>query len=221
MRIFDEGLPKYWSAYLRIFTLTNYRSRKQLAVEPRQLILVLGGARSGKSTFAEQFAAARGGRVTYLATAQADDEEMRLRIAKHRAERPAGWQTRECPLDPAAALRDAAADTDCFLLDCCTLLVSNLLLADTETANERVNRALDDLLAAYRKADADLIIVSNEVGLGLVPEYPLGRQYRDLLGWGNQRLARQADAVYYLVAGFPLDVKQLACSPLGSAGGHA
>ena len=141
---------------------------------------------------------------------------MRARIAKHRAERPAQWRTLECPLDPAAAVRAAAQDTDCFLLDCYTLLVSNLLLADTDSADETVQSATDALLTAYREADADLIIVSNEVGLGLVPEYPLGRQYRDLLGRINQYLARQADAVYYLVAGFPLDVKKLACSPLAA-----
>ncbi len=100
------------------------------------------------------------------------------------------------------------------MLDCYTLLVSNLLLADTDSAEETVQRVTDALLTAYREADADLIIVSNEVGLGLVPEYPLGRQYRDLLGRINQCLARQADAVYYLVAGFPLDVKKLPVSPL-------
>ena len=181
--------------------------------QSRQLILVLGGARSGKSTFAQRWAAAHGGRVTYLATAQALDEEMAARIANHRAERPAQWGTLECPFDPAAAIRAAAGETDCFLLDCLTLLVSNLLLADPPSAAETVRCAMDGLLAAAREADADLIIVSNEVGLGLVPEYPLGRQYRDLLGCVNQRLAAQANAVYYLVAGIPLDVKQLACSP--------
>lgn len=184
-----------------------------MADASRQLILVLGGARSGKSTFAERLAASRSECVTYLATAQAYDEEMVARIAKHRADRPSHWATRECPLDPAAAMRDAAATTDCFLLDCLTLLVSNLLIADTQSADETVFSAIDGILAAYREAEADLILVSNEVGLGLVPEYPLGRQYRDLLGKVNQRLAAQADAVYYLIAGLPLDVKKLACSP--------
>jgi len=185
-----------------------------MPMKSRQLTLVLGGARSGKSTFAEKFAMAHGGRVTYLATANPSDEEMRLRIAKHRADRPEQWRTLECPLDPASAMRAAAVDTDCFLLDCCTLLVSNLLLADTESAEKTVNSMIDALLAAYHEADADLIIVSNEVGLGLVPEYPLGRLYRDLLGRVNQRLASQADTVYYLIAGFPLDVKKLTSFPL-------
>ncbi len=177
------------------------------------ITLVLGGARSGKSAFAERLAGAHGGRVTYLATAQAFDDEMTARIAKHRAERPTAWRTAECPLDPAAAMR-AHADTDCFLLDCLTLLVSNLLLADENDAEVHVQSALDALLAATAETGADLILVSNEVGLGLVPEYPLGRRYRDLLGNVNRRLAADAAHVYYLVAGLPLDVKALACSPI-------
>jgi len=185
-------------------------SRITMHKSPAQLTLILGGARSGKSTFAERLAATRDGRVTYLATAQAHDDEMVARIAKHRADRPPHWRTVECPLDPAAALRAHAAETDCFLLDCLTLLVSNLLLADLESCEQTVQRALDALLTAYREAETDLILVSNEVGLGLVPEYPLGRTYRDLLGRANQHLAAQADAVYYLVAGLPLNVKALA-----------
>ncbi len=190
-----------------------------MAAASRQLILILGGARSGKSTFGERLAATLGERITYLATAEASDDEMQARIARHRAERPAQWTTRECPFDPAAALRAAAPETDCFLLDCLTLLVSNLLLADPASAEETVHCAMDALLTAYRETEAALIIVSNEVGLGLVPEYPLGRQYRDLLGKVNQRLAREADAVYYLVAGFPLDIKKLAVLRRFSTGG--
>jgi len=172
-----------------------------------QLILILGGARSGKSTFAERLAAGRGERITYLATGAACDEEMAERIARHRAERPAAWRTVECPLDPAAAVRAHAADTDCFLLDCATLLVSNLLLAEDSAGEETVCRALDALLAAYREDMTNLIIVSNEVGLGLVPEYPLGRLYRDALGRFNQQVAAAADTVYFLVAGLPLEIK--------------
>jgi adenosylcobinamide kinase/adenosylcobinamide-phosphate guanylyltransferase len=175
------------------------------------LILILGGARSGKSTYAEQLAA-RYPRVTYLATGQAYDEEMAARIARHQAERPAGWRTVECPHDPAAAIRAHADETDCFLLDCLTLLVSNLLIAHGDEAEKAVRRATDALLAAYGEAGADLLLVSNEVGLGLVPDNPLGRAYRDLLGRTNQRLAAAADTVWYLVAGIPLDVKKLAGS---------
>jgi adenosylcobinamide kinase/adenosylcobinamide-phosphate guanylyltransferase len=178
-----------------------------------QLILILGGARSGKSTFAERLAAGRGERITYLATGTACDEEMAERIARHRAERSPAWRTVECPLGPAAALRAHAPDTDCFLLDCATLLVSNLLVAEDSKGEEDVRRALDALLAEYREAGTDLIIVSNEVGLGLVPEYPLGRLYRDVLGRFNQQVATAADAVYFLVAGLPLELKSLACAP--------
>ncbi len=138
---------------------------------------------------------------------------MTARIAKHRADRPAHWRTTECPQDPATAIRAHAGETDCYLLDCLTLLVSNLLLSEALSDEEIIRRATDDVLTAYRETGADLILVSNEVGLGLVPEYPLGRRYRDLLGKVNQRLAAQADAVYYLVAGLPLDVKALACTP--------
>lgn len=179
-----------------------------------QLLVLLGGARSGKSTHAERLAAARGARVTFLATAQAFDDEMAARIAKHQTDRPDNWRTIECPLDPAAAIRAAAGETDCFLLDCLTLWVSNLVLQDESTADDRVRRAIDDLLAAYREARTDLILVSNEVGLGLVPEYPLGRIYRDCLGRANQRVAAVADAVYFLIAGLPLDIKALALASI-------
>ena len=176
-----------------------------------QMTLILGGARSGKSTFAERMASAHA-TVTYLATAQAFDEEMVVRIAKHQSERPANWRTVECPLDPAAAMRAHAAETDCFLLDCMTLFVSNLMLLDEHTAEERIRAAVEDLIAAYQETDTDLFLVSNEVGLGLVPEYPLGRLYRDCLGRANQRLAAVADTVYFLIAGLPLDIKALAMS---------
>ncbi len=187
-----------------------------LSSDHKQLVLVLGGARSGKSTFAEQLAATRGPRITYLATAPACDAEMTARIAKHRADRPAAWRTVECPLNPAAAIHAHADDTDCFVLDCLTLLVSNLLLADETSGEAHVQRALDDVLAAFREAKADLILVSNEVGLGLVPAYPLGRQYRDVLGRVNQQLAAVADATYFLIAGLPLELNALACSPLAA-----
>ena len=182
--------------------------------ESPQLILILGGARSGKSTFAERLAAQRGTRITYLATATPDDDEMAERIAKHQAERSLAWRTVECPLDPAVAIRAHAHETDCFLLDCATLLVSNLLVTGNSPGEETVRRALDALLTAYHEAGTDLLIVSNEVGLGLVPEYPLGRLYRDVLGRFNQQAAAAADAVYFLIAGLPLELKSLACSPL-------
>lgn len=178
-----------------------------------QLILILGGARSGKSTHAEKLALELGGRdVLYVATAQAFDDEMRARIAAHRAERPAGWRTLEAPSLIAAPLAEAVGPARVVLLDCLTLLASNAMLAlgDEPTARQAeaaVDAEVSVLLAACRGGAAIWIIVSNEVGLGLVPPYPLGRAYRDALGRANQRLAAAADRVLFMVAGLPLTVK--------------
>jgi len=183
------------------------------------LSLILGGARSGKSAYAEALAAQLGPRVLYVATAEALDEEMEARIAAHRAARPPAWTTLEAPLNVGAALRahPTAAGADAILLDCLTLLVSNVLLVgdsdapelDVESAWERVRAEVDGLVEAQRELGVDLIIVSNEVGWGVVPPYSLGRTYRDCLGWANQALARAADRVVLLVAGLPLDLKAL------------
>ena len=206
-----------------------------------RFILVTGGARSGKSTFAERLAAQLaeplGGRVTYLATSETNDVEMAARVAAHRAARPAAWTTVECPLEAPAAVREHAG-APVFLLDCVTFWVTNLLFAggafggsappdegfnydkdllpagEERAASARVSAGVADLLAALAETGATMVAVSNEVGLGVVPEYPLARLYRDQLGWANQRLAAAADRVYFLVAGFPLDVTALAASPL-------
>ena len=178
-----------------------------------QLILILGGARSGKSTHAEKLALELAGPdVLYVATAQAFDDEMRARIAAHRAERPAGWRTLEAPSLIAAPLAEAVGPARGVLLDCLTLLASNAMLAlgDEPTARPAeaaVEVEVSALLAAYRAGSATWIVVSNEVGLGLVPPYPLGRAYRDALGRANQRLAAAADHVLFMVAGLPLTVK--------------
>jgi len=176
-----------------------------------RLTLVLGGARSGKSTYAEQLAHASGQPVTYVATAQAWDEEMAARIVAHQAQRPADWTTVEAPLAVGQAI--AAADpTPVVLIDCLTLLANNVLgaLLDAEdlVAAEAALRAeVDGLLAVYAEHPGVWIVVSNEVGLGIVPAYPLGRVYRDVLGRANQRLAAAADEVVFMVAGLPLKVK--------------
>lgn len=177
-----------------------------------ELILILGGARSGKSAYAERLARERGGAVLFVATATAGDDEMARRIAAHRAERPAEWRTLEAPADVAA--RVAAADpAGTILLDCVTLLVSNLLLAHEAAGEDAVAAAVagevERLLALAASDAATWIIVSNEVGMGLVPPYPLGRAYRDLLGRVNAQLAARADRAYLLVAGLPLDLKRL------------
>lgn len=178
----------------------------------RHLTLILGGARSGKSVYAERLARQHDTIVLYVATAEAHDAEMTARIAAHRAQRPVHWITLEAPRAIGQAIRWGAAGAPVVLIDCLTLLANNVItplpesIADGE-AERALNVELDDLLAAYAESDAAWIIVSNEVGLGLVPPYPLGRVYRDALGRANQRLAAMADAVLFMVAGLPLKVK--------------
>lgn len=176
------------------------------------LTLILGGARSGKSSHAERLAEGTGKSVTFLATAQALDEEMSARIQKHRAERPAGWETLEIPFN--LAVYEPEIQSDVVLLDCVTLLVSNLLmqfvkddLVDEGPFLLAVQKEIEDLIAAIRERDQEWFIISNEVGLGLVPAYQMGRVYRDALGWANQCLAREADRVILMVAGIPTTIK--------------
>jgi adenosylcobinamide kinase / adenosylcobinamide-phosphate guanylyltransferase len=188
-----------------------------------RLIVLLGGARSGKSAYGETLASQLAGEapVLYIATATASDDEMRERIARHQASRPPHWLTMEEPRNPASALHANAAPV--ALLDCVTILVANLLLAnagDQDTpdetdftsgvAEESVDRAIGDLLDAWRAQSSTLILISNEVGMGVVPPYPLGRVYRDCLGRVNARLAAEADTVLLMVAGLPIELKALA-----------
>lgn len=187
-----------------------------------RLILILGGARSGKSTFAEKLAASSGRSVAFIATATAGDEEMRARIARHRAERPQEWHTLEEPLDLAGAVQRASALADVLLLDCLTLWTSNWLmhqpgfnqdeqLTSDPFLGEKALKEIEAMLRVLRSLPAHqtLIAISNEVGLGLVPAYPLGRVYRDTLGYVNQHLARAAERVYLMVAGIAVDLKRL------------
>lgn len=172
------------------------------------LLFVTGGARCGKSRFAEGLALASGRPVTYLATMEALDDEVRARIARHRAERPGAWTTIEAPLVIIESARAAAPD-DCVLLDCLSLWVSNRLLALGDGADgdalDTLERALEaeiDALHAIAHARlGDVIVVTNEVGSGLVPEHALGRAYRDLLGRVNQRASALADRAWLLVSG--------------------
>ena len=195
---------------------------------PPQLILILGGARSGKSAFAERLAASSGRTVTYIATATAGDDEMRTRIAHHRASRPREWHTIEEPLDLAGAVRQAYRFADVLLLDCVTLWLGNMLSQEpgqrenddksieelrirSNLFDEACLKQVDALLAVVQSAEPNktLIVVTNEVGLGVVPAYPLGRVYRDTLGYVNQRLAQAADRVYLMMAGMAVDIKRL------------
>lgn len=178
-----------------------------------QITLILGGARSGKSTHALRLAKGTGKPVTFIATAQAFDDEMSARIQKHKAERPANWQTLEIPSTIAA--HSDQIQSDVVVLDCVTLLVSNLLMQFVE--NDRVNESsfleavrqeIDALLSVIDESEKSWIVVSNEVGLGLVPPYQMGRVYRDGLGWANQRLAKEAEKVILMVAGIPVPIHE-------------
>lgn len=180
-----------------------------------ELILVLGGARSGKTTYAQRLAhELAGDAVLFVATAEGRDEEMQARIAAHQQSRPAAWRTLETPLHVGQAIPAHSGDARVILVDCMTLLVSNAIIAlgedaPAEAAEAAVKAEVNDLITAQRQSTAMFIIVSNEVGQGLVPPYPLGRIYRDLLGLANQMLAAQAQRVYWMVAGIPVDIRQL------------
>jgi len=168
--------------------------------------LVLGGVRSGKSRFAQRIAEGAE-RVTYVATAERrDDEEMRAKIDRHRAERPASWATIEEPLHLARVIHDAGNDCDVLLIDCLTLYAANLLEDCGEDAG-RLEEQIDELCRALRGARCSIVVVSNEVGSGVVPAYELGRRFRDLVGELNQRVACVADTVLLMVAGLPFPLK--------------
>jgi adenosylcobinamide kinase / adenosylcobinamide-phosphate guanylyltransferase len=232
--------------------------RKEQSITPTEktttprLVLIIGGARSGKSNFAEQLAASSERPVAFIATATAGDDEMRERIARHRASRPRQWHTLEEPLDLSGAVRRASELADVLLLDCVTLWLGNVLSqaskqhesAPIHPANaasrlvlrtqagckekddkeeveelslpgklfdERALKEIEALLTVVKSLapGKTLIVVTNEVGLGVVPAYPLGRLYRDTLGYVNQQLARAADRVYLMVAGIAVDIKRL------------
>ena len=174
-----------------------------------RLFLVTGGARSGKSRYAEELVQSFGVAVTYVATLEAGDEEMDRRIERHKSRRPDSWRTAEVPLGVAAAI--ANSEEQVILLDCLSGWVSNSLLAHEEDGEEAildtVMEAVDELLTVVRRSEKTVMIVTNEVGSGVVPAYPLGRWYRDALGLANQRVAAEADAVCLMVVGLPLVLK--------------
>jgi adenosylcobinamide kinase/adenosylcobinamide-phosphate guanylyltransferase len=166
------------------------------------IILVGGGARSGKSRHALELARKRGSRLVFLATAESFDEEMAARIAKHRVERGAEFVTVEEPLEIAAAIRKID-DADAIVLDCLTLWLSNIML----TFGRDVDAEIEKLIQAAQSSRAAVIAVTNEVGCGIVPESTLGRDYRDHSGILNQRVGAVAEEVYWMIFGQPLRVK--------------
>lgn len=174
----------------------------------KRLTLVLGGVRAGKSRHAQSLAQA-GQRVLVVATAEAGDEEMAARIQAHRAERPADWDTLEEPFEVVTALDRRLPGYDTVLLDCLTLWVSNLLLGNVDAAQAApdISAEADSLLRLYEQGDASWIVVSNEVGLGVVPANDLARSYADELGRVNQIFAAAADDVVLMVAGLPVNIR--------------
>jgi adenosylcobinamide kinase/adenosylcobinamide-phosphate guanylyltransferase len=175
----------------------------------KEITLILGGARSGKSHYAQQLTMELSDKVLFVATGEALDEEMQSRIAEHKKSRPKNWWTLEIPTGIGREIERQIGDAEVVLIDCLTLLISNLLHGEPDypEAEKRMTSEINELIAAMDKLDASFVIVSNEVGMGLVPETRLGRIYRDLLGKANQLLAQHATEVYLMVACLPVRVK--------------
>jgi adenosylcobinamide kinase/adenosylcobinamide-phosphate guanylyltransferase len=172
----------------------------------REIVFVIGGCRSGKSTYALRTAAKiPGGRKIFIATCVPQDDEMRQRVAKHQKARSQSWTTVEEPLHLPEAILKNSRKADVILVDCLTLWVSNLLM---ETADEKkIEEKISLMIDALEKAACPLVLVSNEVGTGIVPENQLARQFRDITGWLNQAVAKSARQVVWMVAGIPVTVK--------------
>ncbi len=171
-----------------------------------RLALILGGARSGKSRYGLGLAGRCPAPRLFVATCEPRDAEMEARIAAHQRERGSDWTTQEVPLKLAATLKAAQDGFGVILVDCLTMWVSNLLLQEGAPKG-RIQTACEDLVASLQKTTTPTILISNEVGMGIVPDNPLGREFRDQAGWLHQRLARVADLVVLVVAGVPLLIK--------------
>lgn len=168
-------------------------------------ILVLGGCRSGKSSHALQLAEGMGRRRVFVATCVPHDDEMQARVDRHRRERRDAWNTLEIPVHLADAIHTNGPAADVILVDCLTLWLSNLLMQAQGV--RQIRRRIDGLTAAVKSAPCSVILVSNEVGTGIVPENRLARRYRDLAGWNNQAVAATCNRVVWMVAGIPVTIK--------------
>lgn len=175
-------------------------------VESNSVVLILGGVRSGKSRYAQQLAE-QSARVKFVATAERrDDEEMHRKIERHRADRPADWMTVEEPLALSRVIKSSEEDCDAILIDCLTLFGANLMERYAGGENQ-LQADVEELCVTLRASSRKVILVSNEVGSGVVPAYELGRRFRDVVGEINQRVAEVADTVILMVAGLPLSLK--------------
>lgn len=183
-----------------------------------RLILVTGGARSGKSSFAEETVSSFGDKILYIATATGMDDEMKERIRRHRLYRPTSWQTLEAFRNFDSALAGMLMGRDAVLLDCVTIMVSNIMLQkamdwenfsveDINGVEVEVTGQVETLLSIIKEAEIPFILVTNELGMGVVPPYALGRAVRDIAGRVNQQLARAANEVYLCVSGIPVKIK--------------
>jgi len=181
----------------------------------KQCILILGGARSGKSRFAVETALHLGDKVLFVATGEALDEEMKQRIEEHKRNRPSSWRCIEIPTGVGRRIREEVGDAEVVIVDCLTLLVSNVIgqcgdepeQISAELVQARLAAEIDELVECIDNSTATFILVSNEVGMGLVPGSRLGRLYRDFLGKVNQTLAEHANRVYFMLSGVPLSLK--------------
>ena len=183
---------------------TNKSRVAKAARRPVVRLLILGGARSGKSRLAQDMAARRWLHPVYLATAEILDDEMAARVRMHRQVRARRWHCVEEPLEIAKIIRRGIPGTDGLLVDCLTIWLSNVLLKEGRGA---FARRRDELVKALHQTRQDVILVANEVGLSVVPEHALGRTFRDLAGWLNQAVAKEADTVVFVAAGLPLVLK--------------
>jgi len=178
-------------------------------------ILLTGGVRSGKSDYAEKLAKEIGNRVLFVATAVAFDEEMKKRIEAHKKSRPSSWSTLEATDDIGKQISKNAGDAEVVIIDCITVLTGNLLSRMIEAEGKTDNKSIFNniteeivkIIECMESSKASFVIVTNEVGMGIVPDNPMGRFYRDLLGKANQILASHADRVYLMVSGIPLKIK--------------
>ena len=179
-----------------------------------KIVLITGGARSGKSKFAENYVADTGKDIAYIATSQIFDDEMAYRVKLHRQRRPANWQTFEAPFNAHEAIKEAFKAHDTILFDCLTLYLSNYLCQEEaqslslDDLSDNVSMLMKELISAVRSVtNKTCVFVTNEVGAGIVPENELARKYRDLAGLCNQQIAKTADEVYLVVSGIPLQIK--------------